>query len=66
MEVIATKPGYHGKLRAVGDRFDVPPGSKATWFSPAETGGKQPAKRAAKSAQEAGDESGGNAAGDLV
>lgn len=37
MEVIATKMGYHGKLRDPGDTFDVPEGSKATWFKP--TGG---------------------------
>lgn len=36
MEVIATKTGYHGKLRAPGDRFDVPAGSKASWFVPVE------------------------------
>lgn len=34
MKVIATKPGYFGKLRAVGEEFDVPDGSKATWFEP--------------------------------
>lgn len=35
MKVIATKPGYLGKLRAVDEQFDVPDGSKATWFIPA-------------------------------
>ena len=34
MEVIATKPGFHGKLRQVGATFDVQKGSKATWFEP--------------------------------
>lgn len=34
MKVIATKPGYFGKLRAAGDVFDVPAGKKATWFTP--------------------------------
>lgn len=32
MKVIATKPGYFGKLRAEGDVFDVPEGTKASWF----------------------------------
>ena len=36
MEVIATKSGYHGKLRAEGDKFTVPDGSKASWFVPVE------------------------------
>lgn len=36
MEVIATKAGYHGKLRAEGDKFTVPDGSKASWFVPVE------------------------------
>lgn len=34
MLVTALKPGYHGKLREVGDTFDVPSGSKASWFQP--------------------------------
>ena len=34
MEVIAIKPGYYGKLRQPDDKFDVPEGSKATWFVP--------------------------------
>lgn len=34
MEVIATKRGYHGKLREPGDKFDVPDGVKASWFEP--------------------------------
>jgi len=32
MKVIATKPGYFGKLRAEGDVFDVPEDTKASWF----------------------------------
>jgi hypothetical protein len=35
MKVIAIKPGFHGKLREVGDEFDVKDGSKATWYVPA-------------------------------
>ena len=36
MKVIATKQGYFGKLRDVGDEFEVPEGSKASWFQPVE------------------------------
>ncbi|MFV0602030.1 MAG: hypothetical protein ACK5NE_09485 [Brachymonas sp.] len=36
MEVIATKQGYFGKLREAGERFDVPAGSRASWFMPAD------------------------------
>jgi hypothetical protein len=32
MEVIAIKPGFHGTLRSLGDRFTVPDGSSASWF----------------------------------
>lgn len=34
MEVQATKPGYFGKLREVGEKFEVPENAKATWFEP--------------------------------
>ncbi len=34
MEVIATKVGYHGKLREPGDTFEVPEGATASWFEP--------------------------------
>lgn len=30
--VVATKPGYFGKLRSEGDEFEVPKDAKATWF----------------------------------
>lgn len=36
MKVIATKPGYLGKLRLPGDEFDVPEGTKGSWFKPVE------------------------------
>lgn len=36
MKVTALKSGYFGKLRQPGDVFDVPEGSKATWFEPDE------------------------------
>ena len=34
MKVKALDRGYHGALREPGDEFDVPEGSKATWFEP--------------------------------
>ena len=35
MLVIATAKGYFGKVREVGERFDVPDDtSKASWFEP--------------------------------
>ena len=51
MKVIAIKQGYFGKLRAVGDEFEVPEGSKALWFQPVEQkangkGGKKPEAQA--------------------
>lgn len=39
MRVRATAPGFYGILRIPGepnDEFDVPDGSKATWFEPVE------------------------------
>lgn len=50
MRVIATKQGYHGKLREVGDEFDVPDGEKASWFEPKEKPAAE-AKAAAKGKQ---------------
>lgn len=35
MKVIALKPGFFGKLRAVGDEFEVPDDTKkSSWFAP--------------------------------
>lgn len=36
MKVIATKLGYFGKLRQPGDEFEVPDGTKGSWFQPVE------------------------------
>ena len=36
MKVIATKLGYFGKLREPGDEFEVPDGTKGSWFQPVE------------------------------
>lgn len=35
MKVIATKPGFFGRLINEGETFDVPNGAKASWFEPA-------------------------------
>lgn len=34
MRVIVTAPGFWGQLHQPGEEFDVPEGSKATWFKP--------------------------------
>jgi hypothetical protein len=37
MKVTATKAGFDGRrLRQPGETFDMPDGSKATWFVPAQ------------------------------
>ncbi len=36
MRVIATKPGFSDYLRQPGDVFEVPDGSKGSWFKPVE------------------------------
>ncbi len=51
MKVIATKQGYFGKLREPGDEFEVPDGTKGSWFQPVEQkangkGGKKPEAQA--------------------
>lgn len=51
MKVIATKLGYFGKLREPGDEFEVPDGTKGSWFQPIEQkangkGGKKPEAQA--------------------
>jgi hypothetical protein len=55
VKVTALKPGFFGKLRAPGDEFDVPDGTRATWFAPALVvgdvpRGKPPAGKAASRA----------------
>lgn len=34
MKVIATKAGFFGKVRTTGEVFDVPNGTKGSWFAP--------------------------------
>ena len=51
MKVIAIKLGYFGKLREPGDEFEVPDGTKGSWFQPVEQkangkGGKKPEAQA--------------------
>lgn len=55
MQVIATKPGYHGKLRQVGDKFEVTEGSKASWFVPVEPVAEGKGKKAKDEAKGAAD-----------
>lgn len=61
MRVIATKQGYHGKLREVGEEFDVPDDAKASWFEPKEKPAAE-AKTAAKGKQAEGGDKGGQPA----
>lgn len=47
MKVIALKQGYFGKLRQPDDVFEVPDGTKGSWFQPVKQeapakGGKKP------------------------
>lgn len=48
MKVIATKLGYLGKLRQPGDEFEVPNGTKGSWFEPVE---QKAAKSGGKNAE---------------
>ena len=52
MQVKATKPGYFGKLREVGEEFEVPDGTEGSWFQAdeEETAKRKPG-RPAKSAE---------------
>lgn len=43
MQVVALKQGYFGCLRTAGDVFEVPQGTKASWFAPV-----QPAQESAE------------------
>lgn len=58
MKVEAIKPGYHGKLREPGEVFEVPDGSKASWYQPVKrmgkpSGGQQATKESAGDAKQA-------------
>ena len=58
MKVIATKQGYLGKLRQPGDEFEVPDGTKGSWF--------EPVKKAEDKKPKAADKAGEKTASDLV
>ena len=45
MKVVATKRGYDGvKVREEGEEFEMPEGSKGSWFKPLKAGDPKPAK----------------------
>ena len=44
MRVVATAPGYFGALRVEGDEFDVPDGTKGSWFKPVAADVAKPSK----------------------
>ena len=51
MLVIATAKGFFGQYRNEGDEFEVPDGTKGSWFQPVEQkangkGGKKPEAQA--------------------
>ncbi|MGL4265203.1 MAG: hypothetical protein ACRCTX_26565 [Afipia sp.] len=53
--VVATKPGYHGKLRLEGDEFQVPKEAKSSWFVDKKPADEKPARGRAKDAKPEGD-----------
>lgn len=56
MKVVANAIGFFGSLRQVGDEFEVPEGSKGSWFTPVKA--EKPKKPGAAQAAQAqpGDE----------
>ena len=46
MRVIATKPGFFDYLRQEGDEFEVPEGTKGSWFKPVKVADEPEAKPA--------------------
>lgn len=44
MRVIATAIGYFGALRVEGDEFEVPDGTKGSWFKPVAADVAKPSK----------------------
>lgn len=57
MRVIATKPGFSDYLRQPGDVFEVPDGSKGSWFKPVEDEPSMPAARGRKASKADADDS---------
>lgn len=57
MRVVATTIGYFGALRVEGDEFDVPDGTKGSWFKPVAADVAKPSKGKGKgTAPESGPE----------
>lgn len=57
MRVVAKSIGYFGSLRAAGDEFEVPDGTKGSWFAPVEPEVKaKSAKGKGKEPEQSGDE----------
>ena len=56
MKVTAIKQGYFGKLRAVGDEFEVPEGTKGSWFQPVKQKPAESDKAKAKAADKPADD----------
>ena len=49
MRVIATKPGFDGrKVRQPGEEFDMPEGSKGSWFAQVQKTESKKAKETAE------------------
>lgn len=48
MRVVATAPGYFGALRVEGDEFEVPDGTKGSWFKPVAADVAKPSKGSGK------------------
>lgn len=49
MQVIATKEGYDGQVRRnPGEEFEMPDGSKGTWFKPVKDEADKPKGKAGK------------------
>lgn len=65
MRVVANSIGYFGALRAAGDEFEVPDGTKGSWFAPLadEVKAKPAGKGKAKGAEPAPD---GDEAADAI
>lgn len=57
MRVVANSIGYFGSLRVAGDEFEVPTGTKGSWFAPVEPEAKaKSAKGKGKEPEQSGDE----------
>lgn len=48
MRVVATKVGYFGQLREVGEEFEVPEGTKGSWLEPVQAAEPERKPRASR------------------